>query len=104
MTCRQWLSANGYADVVELIAEAEKRWRAAGRNTRRNWWETLAGGIGGRPRVVYGIEFLVLAVAQIHQGLPVTENAIQRSPDEVPPPRQAHGRSLTRWREREGQS
>lgn len=52
---------------------------------RRNWWDTLAGGEGGRPITVNGYEFPVLRAAQIRQGRDVTDNALCRNPDEVPP-------------------
>lgn len=55
MTARQWLLENGYPDVVELIDQVTKEWKARGVRTRRNWWETLAGGKDGRPRVVRGV-------------------------------------------------
>lgn len=101
MNTRQWLAANGYHDVVALMDEAEGRWKAAGKNTRRSWWETLAGGVGGRPRTVWGVEFPVLAAAQIHEGIEPTDNAIPLKPGEEPPPKEPHGRTLTQWRERE---
>jgi hypothetical protein len=87
MTARKWLAANGYADIVALIDEIMLEWRAAGKKTRRNWWETLAGAKLGRPRTVAGRRFPVLASAQRHEGLPVTPNALQRSADELPPPK-----------------
>jgi hypothetical protein len=85
MTCRQWLAANGYEDVVALIDEAIRRIEAKGRKSRRNWWDTLAGGPGGKPSVREEIEFPVLRVAQIRQAVPVTPNAICRNQKEQPP-------------------
>lgn len=93
MTAREWLLNNGYSDVVDLIDEVIAQCKAKGVRTRRNWWETLAGGRDGRPRMVYGIAFPVLVVAQKHQGRPVTPNAIQRNGEEVPK-KIYHGRSL----------
>ena len=85
MTCRQWLAENGYEDVVALIDEAMKRIEAKGKKSRRNWWDTLAGKPGGVPSVREGIEFPILRVAQIRQGVPVTPNAISRNENEQPP-------------------
>jgi hypothetical protein len=85
MTCREWLLENGYEDVTALIDEAIRRIEAKGKKSRRNWWDTLAGGPGGRPLSREGIEFPVLRVAQIRQGKPVTENAIFRNENEAPP-------------------
>lgn len=94
MTAREWLLQNGYADVVGLIDQVTEHWKARGVRTRRNWWETLAGGQDGKPRVVDGITFPVLVVAQKHQGRPVTPNAIQRNDKEEVPDKSYHGRSL----------
>ena len=85
MTCRQWLLENNYPDVAELIHQALARIGTKGRKSRRNWWDTLAGGPGGRPLRREGITFPVLRVAQIRQGKAVTPNAIWRSSKEVPP-------------------
>ena len=85
MTCRQWLLENNYGDVAAFIDRALDRIGAKGRKSRRNWWDTLAGGPGGRPLKREGITFPVLRVAQIRQGRPVTPNAIWRSENEVPP-------------------
>jgi hypothetical protein len=85
MTCRQWLAANGYEDVVALIDQAIRRIEAKGKKSRRNWWDTLAGGPGGKRSVRQRIEFPVLRVAQIRQGVPVTPNAIYRNQNESPP-------------------
>ena len=85
MTCRQWLLENNYDDVAGLIDQALARISAKGRKSRRNWWDTLAGGPGGRPLRREGLTFPVLRVAQIRQGKAVTPNAIWRSANEVPP-------------------
>ncbi len=85
MTCREWLQQNGYQDVVALIEEAIRRIEAKGKKSRRNWWDTLAGGPGGRPLSREGIAFPVLKVAQIRQGKPVSPNAIARKENEEPP-------------------
>lgn len=75
---RRWLRANGYEDVVEKIDQVLAIYSQHGLKSRRNWWETLAGGKSGQPRIVKGIHFPVLEVAQLRQGVPVTPNAIPR--------------------------
>jgi hypothetical protein len=85
MTCRQWLHENNYEDVAVLIDKALAIIEAKRRKSRRNWWDTLAGGPGGKSCMREGIEFPVLQVAQIRQGKPVTANAICRSEYEQPP-------------------
>jgi hypothetical protein len=92
MTCRQWLRENNYEDVVALIDEAMAKISDRGSKQRRNWWEILAGGSGGKLRVVEGIGFPVLRAAQLHQRLPITVNAICRNPDEKPPEPRHTGR------------
>ena len=98
MNARKWLADNGYDDIVARIDMLTRRWKSEGIKTRRNWWETLAGDQHGRPRKVGGIEFPVLEIAQIHEGKPVTQNAIRRSETEAPPDKRYHGRSLSRLR------
>lgn len=93
MTCREWLSQNNYEDALRLIDEAMAKMAARGSKQRRNWWETLAGGVGGRPLEVEGIEFPVLQVAQRHMGKPVTPDALCRNPNEDAPP----ARQTARW-------
>jgi hypothetical protein len=84
MVSKSWLLTD-YADAVALIDRVDAENKAAGKKTRRNWWDTLAGGVAGRPYTVNGVEFPVLRAAQIRQGKEVTPNAICRNPDEVPP-------------------
>lgn len=85
MTARQWLAENGYEDVAALIDQAIASIEAKGRKSRRNWWDTLAGGSNGKPLVREGVEFPVLRVAQIRQGVAITPNAICRNASEQPP-------------------
>jgi DNA adenine methylase len=64
---RAWLRSRGYADVARQIEELLARWQRAGKKTRRNWWEVLAGGAGGRARTVDGVTFPVLRAARNRQ-------------------------------------
>ncbi len=82
---KSWLKASGYVEILALIEETEAEWKVKRKRTRRNWWDILAGAAKGRPKVVAGHTFPVLAVAQERQGLPVTENAIHRAGEEPAP-------------------
>jgi hypothetical protein len=73
-------------------------WKKEGNRTRRNWWEILAGNEDGTPRIAGGIKFPILKAARIRQGLPDIPHAIQRNPDEVPPPVRVSGRWQRRRR------
>lgn len=86
MNARQWLRANGYDDIADMIDEVMSEWQAAGKKTRRNWWDILAGRKNGKPSIREGRTFPVLRAAQLRQGKPVTENAICRNPEEETPP------------------
>jgi hypothetical protein len=83
---RRWLRENGYEDIADLIDRFIAEWKAAGKHTRRNWWEILAGDRHGNPRTIEGKLFPVLRAAQLRQGLPVTPNAIWRPEEKSPPP------------------
>jgi hypothetical protein len=96
---RVWLRENGYDDVAEMIDAFVQGWEAEGKSTRRNWWDTLAGGADGRPYTVEGKQFPVLASAQRRQARPVTANAIQRNARETPPPVRETGRWPARRKE-----
>ena len=92
MQAKQWLSENGYNDIAALIDEVETEWKSNGKQTRRNWWEILAGGTSGKSRVVAGRTFPVLRAAQIRQGVPITDNALERGTREEPPAVRVSGR------------
>jgi hypothetical protein len=94
MTCRDWLRANGYEDVVDLIDQAMAKMAGRRSKQRRNWWDILSGGEKGKPCIVEGIKFPVLRIAQVRQGKPITPNAVTRNPKELPPDVRATGR----WR------
>lgn len=85
MICRDWLRENGYEDVVDLIDQAMTNMADRGSKQRRNWWDILSGVKDGNPRIVEGIEFPVLRIAQVRQGKSITPNAISRNPKELPP-------------------
>lgn len=82
---RRWLRTHGYGDVADVIQEIESEWKAAGKTTRRNWWDVLAGDNQGRPCKVAGRVFPILVSAQKRQKRPVTSNAIQHSRSEPIP-------------------
>jgi hypothetical protein len=92
MTCREWLRANDYNDVADLIDEAMSRMATRGSKQRRNWWGILAGGMNGKPCVCEGITFPVLVSAQRHERKKITDNAIRRNPKEKPPAVRVTGR------------
>ncbi len=92
MLTKQWLAENNYQDVADLIDEVVDEWNKAGKQTRRNWWEVLAGTASGKPRTVAGRQFPVLRAAQERQGLPATPNAISRNQEESPPRIKVSGR------------
>ncbi|MES1171754.1 MAG: Dam family site-specific DNA-(adenine-N6)-methyltransferase [Bacteroidota bacterium] len=64
---RAWLGRHGHEAVVELIDKVIARWKKAGKRTRRNWWDVLAGDSRGRPRTVDGTTFPVLSAARARQ-------------------------------------
>jgi hypothetical protein len=85
MTARDWLFQNGYEDVAALIDEVLAELKAKGSRERRNWWDILSGDSKGKPRIVAGRKFPVLAIAQKRQGKAITPNAL-RGKKRVPPP------------------
>lgn len=85
MDARRWLRENDYDDVADMIDEVMQEWKLAGKKTRRNWWDVLAGRKNGAPSQREGRTFPVLKAAQIRQGKPITKNAICRSPEEEIP-------------------
>jgi hypothetical protein len=89
---RDWLRVNGYEDVAAMIDDVMDEWASAGKKTRRNWWEILAGDRHGNPRTIAGRKFPVLAVAQLRQGRDVTPGAVARRRSEKPPAVRVTGR------------
>jgi hypothetical protein len=96
MIARRWLGENGYTEALVKVDLAISRITAKGKKSRRDWWQTLAGGVDGKPSVREGIEFPVLRAAQIRQGKPITANAICLNEDEEIPAVV----STKRWRRR----
>ena len=94
---KQWLLENQYRDVAALIDEITQEWKVDGKQTRRNWWEILAGDAKGKSRVVAGRRFPVLRAAQLRMGVPVSPDAICRNPHEEVPvgPVTGRGRKAT---------
>lgn len=86
MDTRRWLRANGYGDIADMIDEIMNEWKAAGKKTRRNWWDVLAGHKNGNPSVREGRTFPVLRAARLRKGWSETENAICRNSNEEIPP------------------
>jgi hypothetical protein len=82
---RQWLEANNYNDVAELIDDVRAMWARQGKKTRRNWWEVLAGDKNGKGKIIEGKEFPVLTAARIRQGLPKTRGSLCRNEAETIP-------------------
>jgi DNA adenine methylase len=70
---RTWLRQNGHEKIAARIDQLERKWRAEGKKTRRNWWAVLAGKKNGRPCTVDGTPFPVLKVAQSRRGRKVTQ-------------------------------
>jgi hypothetical protein len=89
---RAWLRANGYSEIADQIDGVMDGWRARGVETRKNWWDVLAGNKEGAPCVVAGIEFPVLASARRRKGWPRCDNEIAPRPGEVTPQKNDGGR------------
>ena len=85
MDARRWLRKNKYEDIADMIDEIMVDWRMAGKRTRRNWWDILAGGQNGQPRSVAGTRFPVLKAAQERQGKAITRNSLSRKRREEAP-------------------
>lgn len=83
---RQWLALNKYDDVLELINKVMAGWKMKGTNTRRNWWDVLAGDSNGRPKTIEGVTFPVLRAARMRKNLEVTKGCLCRNKNESFPP------------------
>jgi len=83
---RNWLRRNGYAATANLVDEVMAEWRAAGKVTRRNWFEILGGNKLGNQRIAGGRPFPVIASVRARQDLPPTPKAITSAQEKEPPP------------------
>jgi len=92
MRIRAWLRKLNYEDVDEKIGEVEALHKASGSKERRNWADVLCGAKDGKPVVIAGVEFPILAAAQRSRNRPVTANAIQRNKVEEFPVARVTGR------------
>jgi hypothetical protein len=84
-SAKTWLAEHNYPEAVKAIERVEKIWDASGAKTRRNWWDILAGGKDGQPRIIENLKFPVLEVAQRRQHRNVTPNAIPLRDNARPP-------------------
>lgn len=90
----QWLRQNNYDDIAGQLARLEAIWKSQGKNTRRSWWEQLAGNPDGTPKEVYGEKIPVLHTARRRMGLADDVGAICRNPGEDFPPKLP----MARWK------
>lgn len=91
MTVRQWLRANDYIDIADMIDDILTEFKAKGSRERRNWANVLCGN-DGKPVTIAGRTFPILASAQVSRGLVASPNAIQRNEDEEFPVARRTGR------------
>jgi DNA adenine methylase len=84
-SARLWLVENNYPEVVQMIDEILTEWEKAGKKTRRNWWDVLAGSRTGQPVSVEGRMFPVLRCARKRKGWHPTENSLSRNRREKVP-------------------
>ena len=90
---KTWLREAGHGDIADKIAKLEARWRKAGKATRRDWWQVLAGSSKGTPTTVGGITFPILRAARDRQGLDPVRGALGcRKGAPAPPPVRVGGR------------
>lgn len=82
-TVRDWLLKNDYEEIAKLIDEILLDWKNRNVQTRRNWWDILAGDKNGKSRNISGRQIPVLKAAQIRQGVTVTKSAICKNEEEL---------------------
>jgi len=100
MDARHWLRANRYDDIADEIDRIIATWKVAGKRTRRNWWDILAGDPDGNPRKVAGRAFPVIRAIQFRNYGRVMEGSIQRARHETAPPIAPIGRWAKSWTRR----
>lgn len=83
-TAREWLSTNDYPDVLRKIARVTEKWAKAGKKTRRNWWDVLAGTEDGKPITIEGVTFPVLLAARQRKNWAATPDCLRRGANETP--------------------
>jgi len=84
-TARAWLVENGYSRIVRMIDEIMAKWKAAGKKTRRDWWDVLAGHKDGSLCIIEGKKFPVLRAARLRKGWKETQNCLCRNRLETTP-------------------
>lgn len=74
---RVWLRMAGFDDLADEIDRIMQSWKDRGLKTRRNWWEALAGTPSGKPMVVEGVVFPILAAVRQSRGLEPVKGALK---------------------------
>jgi hypothetical protein len=92
LSARDWLRANGYNEVAQMIDDIMAEWKIQGKATRRNWWEVLAGDSRGNPRKIAGRTFPIIKAIRKRQALPKTATAQSNMPRQVAPKIRPSGR------------
>ena|SRR5260221_13005728 len=82
---KAWLADKHYTAVLRKIEAVESIWRGSGKKTRRNWWDILAGTSAGKRKVLYGIEFPIIAAARDRKGWPAVRGALCHGDGEEAP-------------------
>ncbi len=100
-SAREWLRANGYAEVATMIDEIMAEWKAKGKGTRRNWWQVLAGDNRGNRRKIAGRTFPVIQAIRKRQALPKSDNAQSNAPRERAPKVRPQARWMTHPKNKE---
>jgi len=98
LSARDWLRANGYHEIAQMIDDIMAEWKVQGKATRRNWWQVLAGDSRGNPRKIAGRTFPVISAIRKRQALPTSESAQSNAPREVAPKIMPSGRWPVRRR------
>jgi hypothetical protein len=89
----EWLRENRYDQLAARIEEKEAAWKAAGKATRRDWWQVLAGDKQGKERTAGGEQWPIIAAAREREGLPPVKGALRKRKETPVPPK-----SVGRWK------